>query len=113
MRTQLGKIQVRIRKRSSGSQRLDLCRNGMWITDDKRIPGFYYAFRDRKPFHAILLLDSGSGGRLHELVRNAEGPLHDKLDREATALKFRGPRTTSSIRRDSRLAAVHDSRDRQ
>ena len=78
--TKIGEIRVRIRERSLGSQRVDLCRNGMWITDDKKIPGFYSAFHDRKPFHAILLLDSGSGERLHELVRNAEGPLHDKLD---------------------------------
>ena len=80
VRTTIGTVRVRIRERSSGTPRVDLCRNGMWITYDKNIPGFYYAFHDRKPFHAILLLDSGSGGRLHELVRNAEGPLHDKLD---------------------------------
>ena len=79
-KTKLGEIQVRIRERSSGTPRVDLCRNGMWITDDKNIPGFYYGFQDRKPFHALLLLDSRNGGRLHELVRNAEGPLHDKLD---------------------------------
>ena len=79
-RTKLGEIRVQIRERSSGNPRVDLCRNGMWITDDKNIPGFYYRFQDRKPFHALLLLDSQSGGRLHELVRNAEGPLHDKLD---------------------------------
>lgn len=78
--TKLGKIGVRVRERSSGNPRVDLCRNGMWITDDKNIPGFYYRFQDRKPFHALLLLDSQSGNRLHELVRNAEGPLHDKLD---------------------------------
>ena len=78
--TKLGRIGVRIRNRRSGTPRIDLCRNGMWITDDKYIPGFYYRFQDRKPFHALLLLDSLSGGRLHELVRNAEGPLHDKLD---------------------------------
>ena len=78
--TKQGKIRVRIRERPSGTPRVDLCRNGMWITDDKNIPGFYYQFQDRQPFHALLLLDSQSGGRLHELVRNAEGPLHDKLD---------------------------------
>ena len=76
----LGKMSVRIQERDSGNPRVDLCRNGMWITDDKHIPGFYYKFQDRKPFHALLLLDSQTGGRLHELVRNAEGPLHDKLD---------------------------------
>ena len=78
--TKQGQIRVQIRERPSGTPRVDLCRNGMWVTDDKNIPGFYYRFQDRKPFHALLLLDSRSGGRLHELVRNAEGPLHDKLD---------------------------------
>ena len=76
----LGKMRVRIQERDSGNPRVDLCRNGMWITDDKHIPGFYYKFQDRKPFHALLLLDSRTGGQLHELIRNAEGPLHDKLD---------------------------------
>lgn len=80
VQTKIGKLRVQIRERSSGSPRIDLCRNGMWITDDKNIPRFYYSFQDRKPFHALLLLDSESGGYLHELVRNAEGPLHDKLD---------------------------------
>ena len=79
-KTKLGEVGVRIRDRSSGMPRVDLCRNGMWITESKNIPGFYNAFQDRKPFHALLLVDSHSGGRLHELVRNAEGPLHDKLD---------------------------------
>ena len=39
--------------RVSGNTRVDLCRNGMWITDDKNIPGFYYKFQDRIPFHAF------------------------------------------------------------
>ena len=94
--TSLGAIRVRILERPSGTSRVDLCRNGMWITDDKNIPTFYYAFGDRKPFHALLLLDSQSGGRLHELVRNAEGPLHDKLDV--------GQRLTKSEARELRKA---------
>lgn len=85
--TELGKLQVSIRELPSGTPRVDLFRNGMWITDDKNLPRFYYAFQDRKPFHALLLLDSSTGGRLHELVRNAEGPLHDKLDIKQRLLK--------------------------
>lgn len=85
--TELGELQISIRELSSGTPRVDLFRNGMWITDDKNLPRFYYAFQDRKPFHALLLLDSSSGGRLHELVRNAEGPLHDKLDIKQRLLK--------------------------
>ena len=80
VKTDLGDIRVQILPRSSGTARIDLCRNGMWIADDKRIPGFYYKFADRRPFHALFKLDADSGGRFHELVRNAEGPLHDKLD---------------------------------
>ena len=78
LQTQQGVVWVQL---NSGVERthVDLCRNGMWIADDKKIPGFYYKFGDRIPFHAVLLLDRGDGGRLHELVRNAEGPLHDDI----------------------------------
>ena len=88
--TDIGSVNVRIRDRPKGTARVDLCRNGMWITDDKNIPGFYYQFADRQPFHALLVLDSKSGGRLHELVRNAEGPLHDKLDVKQRLSKSEG-----------------------
>lgn len=80
VRTSLGQIRVQLLLRPSGNTRVDLCRNGMWITENKNIPGFYHQFKDLNPFHALLLLDSTTGGCLHELVRNAEGPLHDKLD---------------------------------
>lgn len=59
--------------------RIDLCRKGMWVTDDKGIPGFYYKFTDRVPFHAVLILDAEPGAKLHDLVRDSEGPLHDKI----------------------------------
>ena len=78
----------------------------MWITNDKNIPGFSYGFQDRKPFHALLLLDSGNGGRLHELVRNAEGPLHDKLDVKQRLSSSRGQGTASGVPRDSGLAEI-------
>ena len=78
VKTSYGSLQIRLLQKASGTPRIDLCRNGMWITDDKNIPGFYYKFRDRRPFHALLLLDS-DGGKLYRLVREAEGPLHDKL----------------------------------
>ena len=76
--TSQGKIEVWLRQ-GTETTRIDLCRNGMWIADDKGIPGFYYKFTDRVPFHAVLLLDAERGGRLHQLVRDAEGPLHDKI----------------------------------
>ena len=79
--TKQGHIEIRWMYDStdSGITRIDLCRNGMWITDEKNIPGLRYAFSDRKPFHAVLMLDSERGGKLHEFVRNAEGPLHNEI----------------------------------
>ena len=80
VQTEMGVIRVKLLVLPSGNARVDLCRNGMWIADDKKIPGFYYKFRDRTPFHAVLLLDSNTGADLHRLVRDAEGPLHDSLN---------------------------------
>ena len=74
-----GSVRVQLLNRESGDTRIDLCRNGMWITDDKGIPGFYHKFQDLSPFHALLLLDPSTGGHLYDLVRSAESPLHDKM----------------------------------
>ena len=76
--TSQGVVEIRI-KEGVDRTRVDLCRNGMWITDDKGISAFYYKFTDRIPFHAVLMLNAEQGGRLHQLIRNAEGPLHDKI----------------------------------
>ena len=74
--TSQGDVHIRLYQ-SAETTRIDLCRNGMWITDDKGISSFYYKFADRMPFHAVLLLDAGP--RIHSLVRDAEGPLHDTI----------------------------------
>lgn len=62
----------------SGNTRIDLFRNGMWITDDafglKRAD-----FANHQPFHAVIEAEGGKGGRLHRLIRKAEGPMHDSL----------------------------------
>ncbi|MDE2825837.1 MAG: hypothetical protein OXL40_00835 [Bacteroidota bacterium] len=79
IQTELGNIEVRVSFPIEGATHIDLCRNGMWITDEKYLPGFRYQFSNHKPFHALLLLNPERGGRLHELVRNAEGPLHNEL----------------------------------
>ena len=78
IKTSAGEIEIRLLEISNGTTRVDLCRNGMWITD--RIPGFYQRFTDRVPFHAILSLDAKNGRRLHDYIRAAEGPLHDSID---------------------------------
>lgn len=62
----------------SGNSRVDLFRNGMWITDDvfalKRAD-----FANRQPFHAVIEVDAERSGGLHKLIRKAEGPMHDAL----------------------------------
>ena len=76
--TNLGRIKVRLHSLDEGTSRVDLWRNGMWITDS--IVQFRNKFNDRQPFHALLLVDANLGGELYELVRNAEGPLHNQLN---------------------------------
>ena len=77
--TSAGDIEIRLLETSSGNTRIDLCRNGMWITDDRRIPGFQQKFTDQVPFQAILSLNARDGGDLHEYLRLAEGPLHNSI----------------------------------
>ena len=61
-----------------GQPRVDLFRNGMWITDE--IPGLNRAdFADRQPFHAVIEIEGKGDNLLHRLFRKAEGPMHDKL----------------------------------
>ena len=75
--TSVGKIGISLKEDVKGVTRVDLFRNGMWITD--RIPGFYQKFTDRVPFHAVLSLDAEHGRDLHDWIRIAEGPLHDAI----------------------------------
>ena len=75
--TSAGDIEVRLVEKTSGIPRVDLCRNGMWITD--KIPGFYQKFTEKVPFQAILSLNAEEGRQLHEFIRIAEGPLHDAI----------------------------------
>ena len=98
--TEAGAIAIHLRDNPAGTTRIDLCRNGMWITDDKHIPGFYYKFTDRVPFQAVLSLTAEDGEVLHELIRTAEGPLHDsiRLKRLPPADKTRCQNALNAIR---------------
>ena len=117
--TTAGSIEIRLLETPSGTPRVDLCRNGMWIADDRRIPGFYQKFTDKVPFQAVLSLDAGDGGDLHDLIRIAEGPLHDsiaikrlpkqrRIDCQTALLEIVGwmSRNTPSVKSDSYVA--HD-----
>lgn len=77
--TKEGDVDVRLLIPSpTENTRVDLFRNGMWITD--YIQGLSRAdFTNRQPFHAVLALNAKEGKNLHRLVRNAEGPMHDEL----------------------------------
>lgn len=78
--TKAGDVEIRIQQNPTGNTRVDLCRNGMWITDDRRIPGFQQKFTDQVPFHAVLSLNARDGQDLYEHIRLAEGPLHDSIN---------------------------------
>lgn len=91
--TDAGEIEIRLLENPSGTTRIDLCRNGMWITDDRKIPGFYQRFTDQVPFHAILSLSARKGRKLHDYIRVAEGPLHDSI-----AMKRLPPRDRTACR---------------
>lgn len=77
VRTEQGTVHVRLLKETSGTTRIHLCRNGMWITST--LPLFQNHFASRRPFQALVLVDAKTSGEFHNLVRKAEGPLHDSL----------------------------------
>lgn len=78
--TTAGEIEIHLIDNAAGVTRIDLCRNGMWIAADRKIPGFEYKFADQEPFCAVLSLNAQEGGVLHDDIRIAEGPLHDSIN---------------------------------
>ena len=80
IKTAAGNIDVRLHKTMTGIHRIDLCRNGMWITHDKKIRSFYQKFVEKEPFQAVLSLEAEEGRRLYKFIRDAEGPLHDSIE---------------------------------
>lgn len=82
--TKIGKADVRLMAPTpTGRTRLDLFRNGMWITDD--VPELDPSvFADWEPFHAVLMPIKHS--KLHRLIRKAEGPMHDQLTQSNLSL---------------------------
>ena len=78
-------IVVKLRRdlyNGEGASDIGLCRNGMWITKTERISGVLarHHFNSYAPFHCLVLLSSqDKHGRVHNLVRKAEGPLHNEI----------------------------------
>lgn len=77
--TDIGNVSMKLREVTDGKTRIDLCRNGMWITDKLPSKLRESHFTGLKPFHCVLLLDA-EDGEIHQLVRKAEGPLHNQLE---------------------------------
>ena len=79
VKTEVGDIPIWLRETQDGGiSRIDLCRAGMWISDE--LPKLKrQQFADLKPFHCVLQIDA-SQVRIHDLVRKAEGPLHNHLE---------------------------------
>lgn len=89
--TPLGSIDVALAiPAPADSTRIELVRNGMWITDSIPFLG-QSEFAGQRPFHAVLLPKRRSD--LHRLVRKAEGTMHNSLsfnllsDKEKEELK--------------------------
>ncbi len=76
VKTEMGDMEILLRYPiDEGITRVDLCRNGMWITD--RLPKFQNQFGDLQAFHCVLPLRKNMD--VNRLVRKTEGPLHNSL----------------------------------
>ena len=78
VKTDVGNISLKLQVIDNGKTSIDLCRNGMWITN--RLPSKLREsqFSGLKPFHCVFLLNA-EDGKIHQLVRKAEGPLHNDV----------------------------------
>lgn len=75
VRTSGGMVKIHLLSPITGKTRIDVCRNGMWITDD--VPSYYGKFTDHQPFQCLVCVDGSS--EIHSLVRKSEGPLHTEI----------------------------------
>ena len=94
--TDIGNVTMKLREMKDGKTRIDLCRNGMWITD--KLPGKLRGsqFTGLKPFHCVLLLNA-EDGEIHQLVRKAEGPLHNQLETKKLTSRDERRRLTNAM----------------
>ena len=78
--TGFGKVEVVVRKETTLSRpRIDLFRNGMWITH--KVPNLEVSkFHDREPFHCLIKV-SADDSEIHQLIRTSEGSLHDSIEK--------------------------------
>lgn len=75
--TGCGFIEIYLREdESKGRSRIDLFRLGMWIAHFDRLTR---KLTDQIAFQAVLVIHYDDGGKLYNLIRKAEGPLHNEL----------------------------------
>ena len=82
--TESGNVKGKLKRNPGrGSQRIDLFRNGMWITHNGKSPFLprlqKSTFSGYEAFHLVLLVNSEDSGDIHTLIRSAEPPLHNAV----------------------------------
>jgi len=89
--TDMGLVEMRVRHPIEGSRtRVELCRNGMWITD--RLPRLQNQFGELEAFHCVISLHRNM--EVKRLVRKAESPGHDQLNMNLLAKQEEKKRLT-------------------
>ena len=83
-----GKVRMHVaRPAPTGRTRVNLFRNGMWITNSDSptggIPCLYNQFGKYESFEALILVSAKTSREFHDLIRLAEGPRHNSLDLRA------------------------------
>lgn len=79
LETEVGSVRIILYQSDDiDTTRIDLFRNGMWITDG--LPRLSRGeFGRQQPFHALMLLDNSDSSQFYRLVQDAESPLHNQI----------------------------------
>ena len=102
-----GQATILLYETDRGRSRIDLCRNGMWISD--RLPRLNIArFSARKPFHCVIKISSEDGD-IHRLIRKSEGPLHNDLERAKSLPKDERQQLRAAFKKIADFLLEHTS----
>ncbi len=73
------RVDIYVREDAQYSTNIALCRNGMWITDTYR-PFGKDGLAKKIQFDALLLVEDQIAGKVGQVIRDSETPLHNELD---------------------------------
>lgn len=73
--------EVKIRHESGLRSKVAILRNGMFITNDHMAFQKNH-FEGKKPFDTVVVIDGSKEGKAHNLVKDAENPLHNCVEEE-------------------------------